>query len=48
VLRGPVDLTRKVVQWIAAGWFDPLESRTFHLLFGQILTLPIVLEFNRS
>jgi uncharacterized membrane protein (DUF373 family) len=41
-------LTVSVVSGLVLGILDPLEPAVFQLIFGEILTLLIALEFNHS
>jgi uncharacterized membrane protein (DUF373 family) len=41
-------LTASVVSGLVLGILDPLEPAVFQLIFGEILTLLIALEFNHS
>jgi len=41
-------LTVSVVSGLVVGILDPLEPAVFQLIFGEILTLMIALEFNHS
>lgn len=42
------DLLREVVLLLAFGLFDPLNHKVFQLIFGQIMTVLIALEFKHS
>ena len=48
VLLALYAIVKEVARLILTGTLDPLNTKTFHLLFGQILTLLIALEFNHS
>ena len=41
-------LTASVVSGLVLGILDPLDPAVFQLIFGEILTLLIALEFNHS
>lgn len=42
------DLTREIVLLLSYGLLDPLDQRLFLVIFGQIMTVLIALEFNHS
>jgi uncharacterized membrane protein (DUF373 family) len=48
VLMALYGLVKEVARLMLTGTLDPLDYKTFHLLFGQILTMLIALEFNHS
>jgi len=48
VLLALYAIVKEVARLILTGTLDPLNTKTFHLLFGQILTMLIALEFNHS
>jgi uncharacterized membrane protein (DUF373 family) len=41
-------LTAEVVGGLVVGALDPLDHEVFQAVFGQIMTLPIALEFNHT
>lgn len=42
------DLLKEIALLLASGLFDPLSHRIFQVIFGQIMTVLIALEFNHS
>ncbi len=42
------DLLREIVLLLSQGLLDPLNQRIFQVIFGQIMTVLIALEFNHS
>jgi uncharacterized membrane protein (DUF373 family) len=48
VLLATFDLGREVVVLVWHGSLDPLDQRMFQVLFGQIMTILIALEFKHS
>lgn len=42
------DLLREVALLLASGLLDPLDHQVFQVIFGQIMTVLIALEFNHS
>lgn len=42
------ELTREIVLLLSSGLLDPLDQAVFQMIFGQIMTVLIALEFNHS
>ena len=42
------ELTTEVLILVGRGWLDPLDHGVFQVIFGQIMTLLIALEFKHS
>lgn len=42
------DLVREILLLLSAGLLHPLDQRFFQVIFGQIMTVLIALEFNHS